>query len=94
MSFEPSAIRRSGKGPPGREAIVRTAVVARIGAVPLAVEIEAVHHGDVPALRGAVVRRIGQLVEGPVEIATARERAERTLPPGRWVGGSHCGRDV
>jgi hypothetical protein len=94
LSFGPSAIKRSGRGRPGREAIVRTAVDARIGAVPLAVEIEAAHLADVQALRGAVVRPTGQLAEGPAEIATARERPERTLPPGRWLGGSHCGRDV
>lgn len=29
-----------------------------------------------------------------VEIAIARERAERTLSPGRWMGGSDSGRDV
>ena len=93
-SFEPNAIKRSGRGRPGREAIVRTAVDARIEAVLLAVEIGAVHPADVPALRGAAVRPTGQLAEGPAEIATARERPERTLPPGRWLGGSHCRRDV
>jgi hypothetical protein len=94
LSFEPNATKRSGKGPPGRGAIVRTAVDARIEAVLLAVETEVVGLADVPALRGAVVRPTGQLVEGPAEIATARERAERTFPPGRWLGGSHCGSDV
>ena len=67
---------------------------APTGAVPLAVETGAVHPADGPARRGAVVRPTDQLAEGPAEIATARERAERTLPPGRWMGGSHCGRDV
>jgi hypothetical protein len=93
LSFEPSAIKRSGRGPPGREAIVRTGVDARTEAVLLA-EIGAVLPADVPALRGAVVRPTDQLAEGHAEIATAREWAERTLPPGRWLGGSHCGRDV
>ena len=68
-------------------------VGAETGAVLLA-EIGAVLPADVPVHRGAVDRPTGQLAEGPAEIATARERAERTLPPGRWLGGSHCGCDV
>ena len=30
----------------------------------------------------------------PAEIATGRERAERTLPPERWMDRSDCGSDV
>src|SRR5258705_10917712 len=92
LSFGPSGTRRSGSGLPERGGIGPPAR-AETGAVLLA-EIGAVLPVDVPALRGAVVRLTGQLVEGPAEIATAREWPERTLPPGRWLGGSHCGRDV
>ena len=94
MSFGPSATRRSGSVPLDREAIVRTGVDARIEGVLLVVEIEVVHLADVPVLRGAAVRPTGHPAEGPAEIATGREWAERTFPPGRWMGGSHCRRDV
>ena len=53
-------------------------------------EIEAVRHADVLPLPDAVGRPTDRLVEVPAEIATARERAERTFPPDRWMGGSHC----
>ena len=102
MSSGPSATKRNGNDPPERGAIAplvraetgAVLLVVEIEAVLLAVEIEAVRPADVPVLRAAVVRPTGQLAEGPAEIATARERAERTLPPSRWLGGSHCRRDV
>ena len=57
-------------------------------------ETEMVRLVDVPALRVAADRRIDRLAEAPAEIATGRERSERTLPPEWWMGGSDCGGDV
>ena len=45
----------------------------------------------------AAVEATDQLVEGEaplVEIAAARERSERTIPPERWMDRSHCRGDV
>ena len=84
-SFGASATKRSVRSLPDRGAIVPTAAGA---------EREAVRLADGPAYRAGVDRPTGHLAEGPAEIATARERTERTLPPGRWMGGSHCRCDV
>jgi hypothetical protein len=47
------------------------------------------------ARRVGVVRQAGRAVEVlQTGNATANERTERTLPPGWWMGGSHCWGDV
>jgi hypothetical protein len=86
-----SGIKRSVSALPGREAIVRTAADREvIAATASGGEREAVRLADGPVLRAAMDRLTDHLVEVLAEIATARERAERGLPPDRWVGGSHC----
>jgi hypothetical protein len=57
-------------------------------------EIEAVRRAVAPLRPGAADHPTDPLVEVPAEIATARERAERTFPPDWWMGGSHCRGDV
>ena len=42
----------------------------------------------------AASRRIDLAEVPPAEIATGRERTERTVPPERWMDRSDCGSDV
>ena len=81
--------KRSGSARPEPDPIGRIVGHAETEAVHLE-EIGAVRHVDVLRLPDAVARPTDRLVEVPAEIATARERAERTFPPDRWMGGSHC----
>ena len=68
----------TGHATTGREAIVRE-VTARVAS----------------GLRADQDRQIDQPAgDHRVEIAIARERAERTIPPSRWMGGSDRGGDV
>jgi hypothetical protein len=73
--------------PPDREETVRIAAAVQTVA---AARIEAVLHAGGQALPGAAAHLTDPLAEVPQEIATARERAERTLPPDWWMGGSDC----
>jgi hypothetical protein len=101
-----SATRKIAIGPPHRRAIVRAdpgenAPADRVEIVPIADHaiavdrraIEAAHLEPDPARRGAS-RPIDLAEVLPAEIATGRERAERTLPPERWMDRSDCGSDV
>ena len=85
MSSGASAIERSVSALPDREVIVPTVAAAKIEALLLA---------DGRALRVVADHPTDPLAEAPAEIATARERAERTFPPDWWLGGSHCGSHV
>jgi hypothetical protein len=103
-----SATRKIGIAPPPRRAIVRPDRVENVrahrveiaqadhaGIVPTEVAhaIAAVHREPDPARRAAS-RPIDLAEVLPAEIATGRERAERTLPPERWMDRSDCGSDV
>ena len=83
------------RGASRREVSVEgTAVIVREATGPSAAHSDlAVDHHAVARTLG--VDRIGRAEEARhVEIATGRERAQRTSPPGRWVDRSHCRRDV
>lgn len=70
---------------PGGEGIARSVVSAGIE-VGLLVDVQARLLADVPVFRAVVDRPTDRPVEVPAEIATARERSERSLPPDRRVG--------
>ena len=74
---------------------VASARVLRAEIVPIEVAraIAPVRQEPDPARRAAS-RPIDLVEVLPAEIATGRERAERTLPPERWMDRSDCGSDV
>jgi hypothetical protein len=77
-----SVTRRKETVLPAPEAIVQTEeLLGIVGRVIAARRREAG-----PALLVAADRRTDRAAEVlPVEIATGRERTERTIPPGRWM---------
>lgn len=94
-----SATRKIGIAPPPRKAIVRVVragnvPVDRVGIVPTAGRVIAAVRQEHDPVRRAASRRIEIAEALPAEIATGRERAERTLPPERWMDRSDCGSDV
>ena len=93
-----SATRKIGIALPPRRAIVRA---DRVEIVPTARRAIAVDRPAIAVVRRepdpaprAASRRIEIAEVLPVEIATGRERAKRTLPPKRWMDRSDCGSDV
>jgi hypothetical protein len=77
-----SVIRRKETVLRAREAIVHQAAEPLIGDLV----IVARRREAGPVLPAAADRRTEQAAEVlPVEIATGRERTERTIPPGRWM---------
>jgi hypothetical protein len=94
-----SATRKTGIVPPHRRAIVRvglgeSARADPVEIVPTVGRAIAVVHPEPDPVRRAV-SRLTEIAEVlPAEIATGRERAERTLPPERWMDRSDCGSNV
>jgi hypothetical protein len=82
-----SATRRNEtvlRAAPG--AIVQTAELLTAELVIVDLAIAALPREAGPALHVAADRRTERAAEVlPVEIATGRERTERTIPPGRWM---------
>jgi hypothetical protein len=77
-----SGTKRKGIVLPAREAIVPTAEPPVIAGRAIAARRQEADQ----ALRVAADRRTDRAAEVlPVEIATGRERTERTIPPGRWM---------
>ncbi len=105
-SFVVSGTRKIGSAPPPRRAIVQvdraaSARVDRVGIVQIADHVIAVDRPAIAAVRPepdpvhrAASRPIDLAEVLPAGIATGRERAERTLPPERWMDRSDCGSDV
>jgi hypothetical protein len=78
------------------EARIEAAQSGREGAVP---RVEAAHENVAASTAIAADHEVA-LRRGPAGVvlltgnATGRERSERTIPPGRWMGGSDCRGDV